>query len=102
MERIMENKIRGDVSMGFIQNVDLIQAKTKESIAPPPNTFGDPFTVVTGRTLRFEPWEIGEKNPFSKTPPKSDKNVREKTQHLGNRFLVKPQGPQAPNLGHHR
>jgi len=98
----MENKIRGDVSMGFIQNVDLIQAKTAKSIASPLNTLGDAFTELTGRTLRFEPWEIGEKNPFSKNPPKSDINVREKTQLLGNRTLLKPQGPQAPNLGHHR
>jgi hypothetical protein len=98
----MENKIRGDVSMGFIQNVDMIQAKTKESIAPPPNTFGDAFTVVTGRTLRFEPWEVGEKNPFSTSLPNDDKEARAKTQHLGIRTLLKPPAPQAPNLGHHK
>ncbi len=96
----MENRIHGDVSIRVdpsrecVYGAESIQAKT-------PNTFGDAFTVLTGTTLRFKPRDLGLKN-YSMTPPKSDKTVREKTQHLGNSTLLKPQGPQAPNLGHHR
>jgi hypothetical protein len=102
---MMENRIPGDIirvdpSRECLEGRDLIEAM-KKPIAPPPNTFGDAFTEVWGRTLRFEEWEIGNKNSFSNTPPESDKEVRGKTQQLCNRTLFLTQGPQAPNLGHH-
>ncbi len=94
----MENRIPGDIirvvdpSRACLEGADLIKWNT-------PDTFGAPLTVLTGRTLRGERWETGEKFSFSTTP--TDENARGKTQLLGNRTLLKPQGPQAPNLGNH-